>query len=74
MQKADAEHEIRALCHEWRKTREFARTPDGELPFIHFFNWLRMKHPKLLDFRNRGTVRDAVELWFDDEFGRMARR
>src|SRR4051812_45095793 len=74
MQKVDAEHAIRALCHEWRKAAGFTNTVEAQLPFIHFLNWLRMKHPGVLEFRGRMSVRDAVELWFDDEFGRMAQR
>ena len=73
IQKADAEHAVRALCHEWRNAK-FGTIAGPDLRFIEFFNWLRVKHPHRLEFRRRTSVRDSVELWFDDEFGRMARR
>lgn len=67
MKKSDAKPAIRNLCHVWKAER-FPVTTTNRLHFSDFVDWLRERHPDLLQFRSvAGPLYDA-EQWFDDEF------
>ena len=68
MQRAEAERAVRYLCHQWRKISENMQTPESELSFLSFHNWLRANHAEYLEFRSKAGPTYDLELWFDQEF------
>jgi len=72
MRKPDAEAALRGLCHVWKRGR-FPDTPDGDLHFSDFYEWVRSNHPQLLEFRGTMGPSWHVEQWFDEEFGQTWR-
>jgi len=74
MKKDECESAIRQLCHIWRKDCGFSSTPENELSFGKFYQWVEDHHRPYLQFRATMGVPYMVELWFDQEFGQTWRR
>jgi hypothetical protein len=74
MNKSDAERGIRHLCREWAKLRGVDPDTADAPSFPDFLSWVRENHSLYLKFRTTTSVRNDVELWFDQEFRQSWRR
>jgi hypothetical protein len=68
MKKKEAEREIRALMHMWKRS-EHPNTPVSQLYSGEFITWLENNSSGHLRFKSPITgVRYDIDMWFDDEF------
>lgn len=74
MRKSECERVIRYLCGEWAKLRGITVDPMTEPSFNDFYQWIGDNFSTYLTFRTTTSVREDVELWFDQEFKQMWRR
>jgi hypothetical protein len=72
--KGESEQAIRHLCHKWRHDCGYARASEGDLSFSQFYSWLEQLYPNYLRFQTTASVRDDIEMWFDQEFKQTWRR
>lgn len=64
MKRADAEREIkRAYQYEYLKEPDTIPASDSPAGALHFYGWLRNRHPDLLDFRCSGDKYQVVAGW-----------
>jgi hypothetical protein len=70
----EAEKGIRYLCGMWAKQRDTAAPNGASHDFSDFYAWVQSKHSTYLDFKAATTVRNMVEMWFDNEFKQSLRR
>jgi hypothetical protein len=68
--KGEAEKAIRQLCHHWRRTEGYTHTPEADLNFSAFYDWVARNHGSRLEFKTTSDVRYNVQMWFDQEFRR----
>jgi hypothetical protein len=69
MKKAESEHAIRRLCHEWAKECGILHSPVNLPRFSAFKAWIVAKgYGGYLDFRSIAGPDYHAEMWFDQEF------
>jgi hypothetical protein len=68
--KGEAEKAIRQLCHQWRRAEGYSHTPENDLNFSAFYDWVARNHGAKLEFKTTSDVRYNVQAWFDREFRR----
>lgn len=68
MNKDECESAIRHLCSVWSSKTGIPQSAEQQPSFSAFYNWIEAEYPQLLRFRSRISVRNNVEMWFDDEF------
>jgi hypothetical protein len=69
MKKDEAETQIRYLCHEWARHKNYSTDGSVDPSFSEFQNWVRDQgYGSVFDFRARGGPIYYANLWFDDVF------
>ncbi|MEN3209835.1 hypothetical protein PUR23_07230 [Methylorubrum populi] len=71
MKKAEAEREIRQLCHTWRKETGRQDVDEGDLIFSEFWSWMKDYHYQCTEFKATAGAEEMAEIWFDQEFKQM---